>query len=232
MPYRKRTTKKRYGKRKFYRRKRRYVRKAKRGASAYSGYMLGRSQKATLLYHHAGAIKPATDSTACYLFRANSTYDPDFTGVGHQPRGFDQFMTMFDHCTVIGSKITIKLHNGDAVGPGVVATLSLRDDSVCPDPTTQLETPGVQKAILGVQGSGRDTGTLIQTFSAKKFFRRKPLSDPNLACSAIANPSEQAFYVLQLFYDATLGIITKETELNFFIEYTCVFTEPKMPNAS
>ena len=36
----------------------------------------------------------------------NSLFDPDFTGTGHQPYYFDQFATIYQRYTVIGSKLT------------------------------------------------------------------------------------------------------------------------------
>lgn len=38
-------------------------------------------------------------------FSANGLYDPDLTGVGHQPRGFDQMMTLFDRYVVTGVRV-------------------------------------------------------------------------------------------------------------------------------
>ena len=40
-------------------------------------------------------------------FIANGCYDPDFTGSGHQPRGFDQFMGIYETYTVTASKMAV-----------------------------------------------------------------------------------------------------------------------------
>lgn len=46
-----------------------------------------------------------TGTMGRYVFRANSCYDPDYTGTGSQPRGFDQWGSFYQSYTVIGSKI-------------------------------------------------------------------------------------------------------------------------------
>lgn len=42
-----------------------------------------------------------------YQFRANSTFDPDFTGVGHQPMFRDEMAAQYKYYTVMSAKIKI-----------------------------------------------------------------------------------------------------------------------------
>lgn len=44
-----------------------------------------------------------------YLFRGNSLFDPNFSGTGHQPYGYDQWANMYSSYRVHGSKFTVKL---------------------------------------------------------------------------------------------------------------------------
>lgn len=44
-------------------------------------------------------------------FRANGLFDTDLTGVGAQPRGFDQFMLLYDNYAVTSAKITLNIRN-------------------------------------------------------------------------------------------------------------------------
>lgn len=45
---------------------------------------------------------------APYVFNLNSLHDPNRTGVGHQPRGFDQWNTMYNKYCVIGAQAVVE----------------------------------------------------------------------------------------------------------------------------
>lgn len=42
-----------------------------------------------------------------YIFRGNSVFDPDFTGSGHQPLGYDQWSAFYNRYRVHGSSIRV-----------------------------------------------------------------------------------------------------------------------------
>lgn len=42
-----------------------------------------------------------------YVFRGNSVYDPDYTGGGVQPYGYDQYMAIFNNYRVVASSIKV-----------------------------------------------------------------------------------------------------------------------------
>lgn len=48
------------------------------------------------------------------VFRLNSLYDPDFTGAGHQPYGFNQMEALYGLYKVYGVKISIVFANATA----------------------------------------------------------------------------------------------------------------------
>lgn len=55
---------------------------------------------------------------AYYVFRGNSTYDPDLTGVGVQPYGYDELMkdTMFVNYRVAASSIKVYFYPESIIG--------------------------------------------------------------------------------------------------------------------
>lgn len=55
----------------------------------------------------------AAGSPVVYVFRANSTWDPDFTGIGHQPMFRDEMAAQYRYYTVLNSKITFTFAPGD-----------------------------------------------------------------------------------------------------------------------
>lgn len=52
-------------------------------------------------------IASTTGALGTYLYRANGLDDPDVTGAGAQPEGFDEWMAMYDRYRVVSSKIKI-----------------------------------------------------------------------------------------------------------------------------
>jgi len=56
---------------------------------------------------------PHTDGTADYVYCLNSLFDPDVTGGGHQPRGFDQWSALFGQYMVHGCKYEVRFYTSD-----------------------------------------------------------------------------------------------------------------------
>lgn len=48
------------------------------------------------------------------IFRGNSLYDPNFSGAGHQPLGYDQLTSLYNQYTVMGCKVTLSLMSTSA----------------------------------------------------------------------------------------------------------------------
>jgi len=79
-------------------------------------------------------------------FRANDLYNPHIGGAAHQPRGFAQFMMMFNTFTVTGSKISLRWCYEGYLGPTVTSgspTTHLTQDIGSEDPDKIPALPGV-----------------------------------------------------------------------------------------
>lgn len=70
--------------------------------------MFPKSQKVELTYCEELTVPNRQASTTPFIFRLNSCYDPNYTGVGHQPRGFDQWMNIYNNYTVIGARVKVE----------------------------------------------------------------------------------------------------------------------------
>lgn len=191
---------------------------------------------AKLKYYQKVSINPgAAGIPGVHIFRGNSLFDPDFTGVGTQPRGFDQFMTMFDHYVVIGSKITVRFSASTQLDECLVVGVTKRDgSSTFVTPTDYQEYSWNKSRLLAPGDTGRGYGyspPVISYVGSNKFLgRSKPLSDPQLKGSALTNPDEVWFYHV---YGYPLSVNdTAACNAEVWIEYTAVFIEPKLPAQS
>ena len=67
-----------------------------------------------------GAIIAPALST--YIFRLNSVFDPDVTGVGHQPLGRDHWAQTYKYYRVLSCEVTLKWYNATDV-TGAIRTI-------------------------------------------------------------------------------------------------------------
>lgn len=69
-------------------------------------------------------LTSTTGALATQFFRANDLYDPDYSGSGHQPKTFDQWMALYTNFRVIGSAIKVSTVNIDST-PGYVSNAAM-----------------------------------------------------------------------------------------------------------
>lgn len=70
--------------------------------------MFPKSSKVELTYCEELTVPNRQTSAHPFIFRLNSCYDPNYTAIGHQPRGFDQWMNIYNNYTVIGARVKIE----------------------------------------------------------------------------------------------------------------------------
>mgnify|MGYP000664889043 CR=1 FL=1 len=158
------------------------------------------------------------------VFSANGLYDPDLTGVGHQALGFDQYMAMYDHYTVVGAKIKAWYQNTDS-NNAQMAFIAVRDTNSPPGDTQEIMENGyIASRHLQVAGVTSGMGTLEQQVDIAKFLGRKDvLADPSLKGNSVANPSEDVVFWVGAFSFANVdaGVVN----INVVIEYDVIFHE-------
>lgn len=216
MPYRKR---KRYAKKKrgSYRRKKAVIRKSPMPTKFVT----------KMRYCERFTVDPTTGGlAAAYVFRANGLYDPNMTGTGHQPRGFDQLMAMYDHFVVLGSKITVTFNLWNTEAYNCVVGICLKDQA-----TTQADANNYLEAgDNSYRAISTKTGqaTITKTFNNKFLGRSSPLSDPQLKGSTTADPTELAFF--HVWGSPAVGTSNPSAiDCVCQIDYIVALIEPKTP---
>lgn len=182
-------------------------------------------------YSEAFTLAPAA-STDVYVFSANGCYDPNITGVGHQPRGFDQLMALYDHGVTIHSQIKMQAHSRSTAGTTIpIVGISLMDSNTVRTDSNDYREYGQTKSVLmGQAASNRSVVTVGYAADPNKFLgRSKPLSDPQLKYSIAANPTEQAFW--HVWAQNAYGNLTN-VDIIVDILYTVVLIEPVLPTQS
>lgn len=158
-------------------------------------------------------------------FSCNGLYDPNLGGVGHQPLYFDQLSAIYNHYTVIASKMTVKATMPNSAGvAGMLLGIFINDDSsVTPTPFyARAEQP---TAVYRNIGQAIGETVLVKKWSAKENFGPGVLGDPNLQGTSAANPTEQQ--VFTIFAQANDETSTNSILTLVTIEYDAVWQELK-----
>lgn len=198
-----------------------------------SKHILKQSQRGSLWYTTEFSLNPGVAGVpASHVFAANGVYDPDVTVAGHQPRGFDQVMALYDHATVIGFKAHVWATNTDS-NNGQMFTMYLNDDGVAAASQFELmEAPNCKPYALAPKGSGGDTLHMVYSCNPNRFLGRpSPMSEDNLRNSKSSNPNEIAFLIMSCF-PINGSSDSGGVDVYVRLEYECIFTEPDIPSIS
>lgn len=228
--------------------RRRSSKKKKRGRRPYptskrkpklTRYVLGgfpsRSKPVKLRYTQLITLSPPLGGIANSYFTANGAYDPWITGVGHQPRGFDQWMTWYDHYTVLSSRCSMKYLPVDSTlhTPGQYGILA-SDVNVFNYSTIDGITEGVQrKSKITFAGGQNESKRVVSVGTSQKTENgsRNLVGIERYMGSSVANPTEQSYY--WCFYGSP-DALNQPAPATFTItiDYIMVFTERKFVIAS
>lgn len=191
-------------------------------------------------------INPGIGSFAEHIFRANSCFDPDYTGVGHQPKTFDQFMALYQHYTVIGARIKVKpLRTTGDTNDTVLSlwgcTLMARFNDVATMYADNGLSSILESRMIGsrktrhtglVYNLNKSSDALTCSYSAKKFFKAKAIIDESQHKGTDStNPTEDVFFSVWAVPPDGSSDAAAQTYL-VEIEYITVFTEPIPINSS
>lgn len=188
---------------------------------------MGSTYATKLRYYEQVSMDPGIGAVAFHSYAANGCYDPNLTGVGHQPRGFDQLMTMYNHFLVVGSKISVNFVNTDPNIPAVVGIQVSTDPAFSTSLADYME-QGIRnyRVVCGDTQAGSNTAYLTSKSSPKKEFGVTNLRDnTSLRGSASGNPSELLYY--HLFACAQNEASNPSpVDITVVIDYLVLFGEP------
>lgn len=160
-----------------------------------------------------------------YTFACNGLYDPDITGTGHQPAGFDELMAIYNKFTVVGSKITCHFQNLDTTNMQHCGVMCRHSNSTINDFRQYIENGRTKYVNLGPSPAGSSTKTLTFNYSAKKFNTKKNIiDDPNFAGTTSANPSNLDYFMI--WAAPSDGVDSGIVQLTCVIDFIAILSEP------
>lgn len=181
-------------------------------------------------------LDPAPANPAQHLFRCISVFDPDYTGVGHQPMYFDQWAGIYTKYTVKGAKASMKWMPGTGATLntlsglwGIYTSTGSAGINVFTDTTGILEannTTNMRMAGLISSGATNPTpqSTVNSYFSTKKFFGITNPNDGNAYSSDTSgNPNQEAYFCC--YYADINGNDPEAQEFYVQIDYIIEFRD-------
>jgi len=199
--------------------------------SSFTARPFARKRRTTVTYCESINMSTGTGGQSnYYVLSANGLFDPNISGTGHQPYGFDQWMTMYDHYTVLNCWIEVTAKpvgtTGDELANGSIV-VNVRPDAGA-TPTT-YNPAQVQEVADGATGFGSwyQFARAKNSVSIGKFLSQKPLQEDANAGTLTANPTEQVYWHVTLGqFNKTTGD-TVDCDIYFKLKYDVVFHEPK-----
>lgn len=191
--------------------------------------LLRTRQNVVLRYHETFTINPGLGGLpGYYVFRANSCYDPNFTGTGHQPRGFDQIMAMYTYLAVREAQIEIWFQPTD----GAPCILSIAANSDVTSGTPNRD--GIMEqatAVFAKAGGISAAGPGYVSMRVKPWeLAGTKLDENDYKHLSTGNPIITQFFnvhamPLEISDAGDIACVAR-------ITYNCQVTEPKTPGGS
>lgn len=189
--------------------------------------------KVVMPYQATFNLNPGIGTIGVHVFSLNSLYDPDVTGIGHQPRGFDQLVgVLYDHYVVILTAIQVDFHNTDTTQAQIVSVTVKDNVTLESTMNDYMESGRTSYSVVSGANSGKAMARIRMTINPNKFLGRShPLSDPQLKGSASGSPLEGCyFHIAAGPVDGTVD--GSPIQCNVMLVYTAILIEPRTPGIS
>lgn len=188
-----------------------------------------------MLYYETGfELKQAAGLLQTWYFRTNDAFDPDSSGTGHQPIGFDQAMALWEQFVVYGAKATVRFLSNSAAA--VVVGIFLNPDTTNPPTVGDLMENGYLKSTFLYGASSATSGGAAHTVKSislncdnVRYFGQKGrggyLSNSVFSGTAAASPSEVAYF--GVFAYCMTGAVNYSVLFDIQLSYDVYFWEPR-----
>jgi hypothetical protein len=186
--------------------------------------------RTSLLYETHSRINPGVVSDYDTVFSVNGAFDPEVTGVGHQPRLFDQYSLVYGRYRVDAAHVRVLVRQRAA--HGIVATLvpsNIGTQYAVADRPAEL-TRAVTSMLTG---ANQPTIEMKQTFLPHAIIgiTRQQYQDEEDCSAAVAGtPSQQAYFHVHIFQPD--GATVLDVDFTLIVRYDVTFYDRINPGVS
>lgn len=161
-----------------------------------------------------------------YAFNSNGLYDPDQTGTGHQPLGYDQLSAMYSRYRVFKVSWKVVFGNVATNGAAVRCAVSHVNGSTIPVRPACFELAYGKQGVVGPYGNPLK---LQGSFDLTKLNSdpAKYLIDDRYAATVTSNPAEVMYILLSAYPN-----VSSTCRVSVSFVYHVEFYDPETPGSS
>jgi len=176
-----------------------------------------------------GVGGPAGAGYGNYQFSANSIWDPNATGIGHQPYGMDTLTALYNRYRVISCSYVINGTVTNASGVetnSIIGVLSANEGAVVTGGINEFQENPRSKFVTQYVGNEKTLKGRIYVPALVGRTKSQYMADDRYQAQTNTNPAENAIINVYFgFMDGTLATAT--ADLNVTLEYTVEFFDVK-----
>lgn len=155
------------------------------------------------------------------VMNLNSVYDPNRTGIGHQPYGFDQLSAIYNRYRVIACSYVVHAYNGTT--PIRFGVLPSNEIPAIGDMNEVCENPRSRFAIQLPNGSTQAVKGSVSIPALMGRTKAQYMADDRFQAAVTANPAELA---LLNIYAQSLANVNVDVNVTVTLQYTVEFFDP------
>jgi hypothetical protein len=153
-------------------------------------------------------------------------FDPDITGTGHQPMGFDQMMLSYEHYCVTRAVMTLNVRHTATTQSGNCGILLTAGAIAVTDFQRNLEAGYMVRVRYNATPYEGSMGILENVMDIAKFGTvRQLLDNPDYKGTIAANPVEQSYFHISVWNSDNANVGT--FAIDVMIDYESWFFEPR-----
>lgn len=133
---------------------------------------------------------------ASFVFAANGLYDPNISGGGHQPMGYDQMMGLYNQYIVIGGYIKVTFSNTDATNSQMIGVILKDSPTTSTDPRSYIEWGNGVWSSIAPRTGGPSEKTMIHKFDIAKYANQDIFNEQSFTGSVASNPANTLHLII------------------------------------
>ncbi len=188
--------------------------------------------KSTFKYSTVVDVSAATTAGAQHVFKLNGMFDPDTTGTGHQPYGFDQMLNIYQRYVVVRARYKIVVGNtNDRLFVGAVAASTVTT-AVTNLATFSLASESPYSQVKALNYNGGPPITLTRQIATNLLLgvtEQQMLADDLFQGTTSTDPTNLT--VLTVFW-YNPSLVTVSSQAFVSIEYEAILFDPYLQNQS